>query len=356
LYTLHIAYIAGYRLERVVFLLAAVPLLTAAQLMGKTVLDTDMPAGAAAAAAADHADTSVTPLEALNRLAASASTAAADGDGSTAAADSSLSAYDPLIQGAMRQLKFNEATPVQAAVWAAACRGQDVQAVAEPGTGKTLAYLLPALVRVHQLLQQELGAGSHATSSSRVEPLVLVVAPSRELAQQVWGVCKRLYAATRLSSAVVYGGVDKQEQLALLQRRRPLLLAATPGRLLDLLDSSSSGAAGAEAQQQQQGGLSLARVQLLVLDEADKMLSVGFRPQLERIAAQLALLGPPAADGTASGGGGNAAEEPEKRKKKKKQAKGLAMQQQGGRQRPQVSVFVNPSEDSQECYVSSVGR
>jgi len=137
----------------VLFLLAAVPLLTAAQLLGKSVHATDTPDGPAAAAAADNADTTITPLEALNRLAAT----------DTRAADSSLSAYVPLIQGAMRQLKFTEATPVQAAVWAAACQGQDVQAVAEPGTGKTLAYLLPALVRVHQLLQQEqqqLGHGS----------------------------------------------------------------------------------------------------------------------------------------------------------------------------------------------------
>jgi superfamily II DNA/RNA helicase len=260
----------------------------------------------------------------------------------------------------MRQLKFTEATPVQAAVWAAACQGQDVQAVAEPGTGKTLAYLLPALVRVHQLLQQEqqqLGhgaaPGSHISGGSSragvVEPLVLVVAPSRELAQQVWGVCKRLYAATRLSSAVVYGGVDKQEQLQMLQRRRPLLLVATPGRLLDLLDSSSSSSeAGVEVaphqpqqqQRQRQGGLSLGRVQLLVLDEADKMLSVGFRPQLERIAAQLALLGPPAAGAAAAdAAGGDAAQEPEKKKKRKKTAKGLAVQQQGARPRPQVLLL-----------------
>jgi superfamily II DNA/RNA helicase len=209
----------------------------------------------------------------------------------------------------------------------------------KPGTGRTLAWLLPALVHVHQQLQQEqqqLGgraaassittaaAASSSSSSSRAgvaEPSVLVVTPSRELVQQVASVYKQLQADTRFGSAAACSGVDQQAQQQMLQHRRTLLLVATPGRLLAMLSRSSSMAGGQQQQQQQQGWLSLARVQLLVLDNEDRMGSMSSWAQLERFVAHLPRLGQPAASGmvAADAAGCDAADQPEKRRVRKTQ-------------------------------------
>ena len=208
-------------------------------------------------------------------------------------AAAALGGFHPIIQRAMVGLGFSEPTPVQAQCWPMCSAERDVQAVAEPGSGKTLGYLLPALVRLHGALsggqtaaavgaaageKQRLAAAAAAGAATEavVQPLVLVLAPSRELAQQVAVQCKGLWGITGVSCGCVYGGVDKGQQVAGLAARKPQLLVATPGRLLDLVDDGVVGLGG---------------VQLLVLDEADKMLSVGFRPQLERLGGMMGLVG-----------------------------------------------------------------
>ncbi|KAG2491590.1 hypothetical protein HYH03_010157 [Edaphochlamys debaryana] len=177
--------------------------------------------------------------------------------GATAAA---LEAFPPLLQAAMLGLHLVEPTPVQEAVWPAALAGRDVRAVAEPGSGKTLAYLLPGLVR----LQSE----GHSAASRPDGPAMLVLLPTRELAMQVAAQCRATRAASGLRTVCVFGGAPRESQAALLAEKRPHVLVATPGRLLDLVDG---------------GELSLQGVGYLVLDEADKMLSLGFKPQLDRL-------------------------------------------------------------------------
>ena len=147
---------------------------------------------------------------------------------------------------------FAAPTPVQAVAWPAACGGGDVVALAKTGSGKTLAYLLPAF-----------RAAAAAPAGSLA---VVVLAPTRELAIQIgadaaaWG--------GRLETVVVYGGADRRGQQRELRAKRPSCVVATPGRLKDFVDDRS---------------LDLAAVACVVLDEADRMLDMGFEPQLAAI-------------------------------------------------------------------------
>ena len=129
--------------------------------------------------------------------------------------------------------------------------------LAETGSGKTLAYLLPALVHVNA--QPVLSPGDG--------PLALVLAPTRELAGQIHEECVRFGHSCGVRTCLVYGGVPKKEQVQQL-RKAPEVLIATPGRLLDHLDSKKT---------------TLLRCGYLVLDEADRMLDLGFEPQLRSI-------------------------------------------------------------------------
>eukprot|EP00928_Gymnodinium_smaydae_P031096 TRINITY_DN22944_c0_g1_i1.p1 TRINITY_DN22944_c0_g1~~TRINITY_DN22944_c0_g1_i1.p1 ORF type:complete len:785 (-),score=238.24 TRINITY_DN22944_c0_g1_i1:8-2362(-) len=168
--------------------------------------------------------------------------------------------------------KIQKPTPIQAQVWPAALCGLDVIGIAPTGSGKTLAYLLPALP--HVLAQQRAAA---ATGAARWGgPVCLSLVPTRELAQQVadtltggggaGGWLKRLFG---LRAGAVYGGAGKEEQVdAVVTLGAPHMLAATPGRLLDLMGL---------------GVLSMENVTYLVLDEADRMLALGFEPQLTAI-------------------------------------------------------------------------
>eukprot|EP00775_Hariotina_reticulata_P002128 gene2128-2447_t len=147
----------------------------------------------------------------------------------------------------MAKLGFMDPTPIQAACWPAACAGKDLQGLAEPGSGKTLAYLLPAFARLSDSDNGAPGGAGPGSSVSQVSttaavppvlPEVLILAPSHELAQQVLGQCTALFSTTGVSSSCVYGGVPKEQQVLQLQQRRPRVVVATPGRLLDLLDAA----------------------------------------------------------------------------------------------------------------------
>ncbi|PTL79875.1 DEAD/DEAH box helicase [Vitiosangium sp. GDMCC 1.1324] len=161
----------------------------------------------------------------------------------------------PESLGAVRRARFVSPTPIQAQAIPPALAGRDVIGCAVTGTGKTAAYLLPLVERL---------AGAQG-------PAGLVLAPTRELVQQIAQEAAFFGGARDVSQAVVIGGTDMAAQVEVL-RQRPSLILATPGRLADLLKA---------------GAVSLSGVRMLVLDEADRMLEMGFMPELEQILAAL---------------------------------------------------------------------
>jgi ATP-dependent RNA helicase RhlE len=173
---------------------------------------------------------------------------------------SDLSLSHPIHQNLARNC-FLEPTPVQAQTIPAALRGDDVIATAQTGTGKTLAFLLPILDRLLKASRLD----EHQSRRGRIE--ALVVTPTRELAIQIADTFSKLVVNTGLRSAVVVGGVSEQSQLNAIGRGAQLVIA-TPGRLVDFLD---------------RGLVNLSSVEVLVLDEADRMLDMGFLPAVERI-------------------------------------------------------------------------
>ncbi|MES2792210.1 MAG: DEAD/DEAH box helicase [Planctomycetota bacterium] len=154
-------------------------------------------------------------------------------------------------------------TPIQAKAIPHIMEGRDLLGSAQTGTGKTAAFSLPIL---HRLTQP----GNPPTGSGR-RIRVLILAPTRELASQI-GESLRVYGAnTTLRQAVIFGGVGQQPQVRALQRGVDILVA-TPGRLVDLMG---------------QGYVDLKFVTTFVLDEADRMLDMGFMPDLRRVIARL---------------------------------------------------------------------
>lgn len=156
---------------------------------------------------------------------------------------------------------FTEPTPIQAQGWPMALLGRDLVGLAETGSGKTLAYLLPGIVHINA--QPHLAHGDG--------PIVLVLAPTRELAVQIQNECAKFGASSRIKSTCVYGGAPKGPQASDLRRGVEIVIA-TPGRLIDMLESRVT---------------NLRRVTYLVLDEADRMLDMGFEPQIRKIVGQI---------------------------------------------------------------------
>jgi ATP-dependent RNA helicase RhlE len=152
--------------------------------------------------------------------------------------------------------RFSVPTPIQQKAIPVAVTGEDVIGIAQTGTGKTLAFGVPMLQRMHE--------GS-------VQGGALVLIPTRELALQVNEALQSIGKPLGLRTAVLIGGERIEKQLAQL-RKRPHVLVATPGRLLDVIE---------------QGRVKLDRTTVLVLDEADRMLDMGFAPQINRILAML---------------------------------------------------------------------
>jgi ATP-dependent RNA helicase RhlE len=165
---------------------------------------------------------------------------------------SSLSIHPDLLKS-IQQLGFEQPTPIQADAIPAGLAGRDVLACAQTGSGKTAAFVLPIL---QQLMAKPRG-----------KTRALVLAPTRELAQQVADHLRALAANTRITSAAVYGGVGMQPQEQAF-RQGVDVIVATPGRLLDHLQYSYA---------------RLDTVDILVLDEADRMLDMGFLPDIKRI-------------------------------------------------------------------------
>uniref|UniRef100_A0A8C4PZ88 RNA helicase n=1 Tax=Eptatretus burgeri TaxID=7764 RepID=A0A8C4PZ88_EPTBU len=156
---------------------------------------------------------------------------------------------------------FKEPTPIQSQGWPLALGGRDMVGIAKTGSGKTLAYLLPGIVHINHQPFLERGDG----------PIVLILAPTRELAQQVQTVAEDYGKVSRVKSTCVYGGAPKGPQLRDLERGVEICIA-TPGRLIDFLEC---------------GKTNLRRCTYLVLDEADRMLDMGFEPQIRKIVDQI---------------------------------------------------------------------
>jgi len=169
-------------------------------------------------------------------------------------------ALHPDIQKAIDAQGYTQPTPIQAKAIPVVLTGVDVMGAAQTGTGKTAGFSLPILNRLMPLATEN-------TSPARHPVRALILTPTRELADQVAANVHTYAKFTPLRSTVVYGGVDINPQIQALRRGAELVIA-TPGRLLDHV---------------QQKSINLGQVQVLVLDEADRMLDMGFLPDLQRI-------------------------------------------------------------------------
>ena len=171
----------------------------------------------------------------------------------------SLGLAEPLYKS-IKAVGYEHPTPIQASAIPIACEGKDLIGCAQTGTGKTAAFVLPVLDR---LLQHKRKKGPAPARS-------LIIAPTRELAIQITDSIRTYGRHTRLSVLAIFGGVDIQKQIRSL-RRGPDILVATPGRLLDHM---------------QRGTVKLSRIEILILDEADRMLDMGFIHDIRKIVAE----------------------------------------------------------------------
>ena len=163
------------------------------------------------------------------------------------------------IKDVIRNNGFKEPTPIQAQGWSVALSGRDLIGIAQTGSGKTLGFTLPGLIHIN------------AQPPGNEGPIALCLCPTRELAQQVMGVCEEYTRAMRIRSVCLYGGSSKYQQISQISQGVEFAVA-TPGRLIDLLDTKK---------------VSLKRCSYLVLDEADRMLDMGFEPQITAIVSQI---------------------------------------------------------------------
>ncbi|MBG6079378.1 superfamily II DNA/RNA helicase [Rubrivivax gelatinosus] len=171
---------------------------------------------------------------------------------------------DPKLLRAVADAGYTSMTPIQAKAIPIVLAGRDVMGAAQTGTGKTAAFTIP-------LLQKMLRHENTSMSPARHPVRALVLAPTRELADQVAANVKTYAKHTRLRSAVVFGGVDMKPQTLELKAGVEVLIA-TPGRLLDHIEAKNA---------------VLNQVEYVVLDEADRMLDIGFLPDLQRILSYL---------------------------------------------------------------------
>ncbi|XP_065899732.1 uncharacterized protein [Dysidea avara] len=165
--------------------------------------------------------------------------------------------FPDYIMGILLKQGFVEPTAIQAQGWPMALSGRDFVGIAQTGSGKTLGYMLPAIVHIKHQPPVYHGDG----------PICLVLAPTRELAQQVQGVANTFCNPLGIRSTCIYGGASKHPQRRDLERGVEICIA-TPGRLIDFLDEKKT---------------NMLRCTFLVLDEADRMLDMGFEPQIRKI-------------------------------------------------------------------------
>lgn len=165
--------------------------------------------------------------------------------------------FDRRIAAGVKSVGYIKPTPIQEKAIPVVLRGGDMLGLAQTGTGKTAAFVLPILQRLSQ--------------GPRGKIRALIVAPTRELAEQIHQEIVKLGRDTKIRSVTIYGGVSKGPQLQAL-RRGVEIVVACPGRLLDHVNA---------------GALNLSHVEVLVLDEADRMCDMGFLPDIKRIIRQV---------------------------------------------------------------------
>ncbi|CAK9072502.1 DEAD-box ATP-dependent RNA helicase 14 [Durusdinium trenchii] len=187
---------------------------------------------------------------------------------------------DDLVKG-MEEQGYSAPTPIQAQAWPIAVRGHDLVAVAKTGSGKTCGYLLPALALIAkrgptQSLQHKKGLDQRPPA----QPSCLIMAPTRELVQQIGKEAKKFAGIVGARVLGIFGGVPKGPQVSALRAGIDMLVA-TPGRLRDFMTGDQSKAPV----------VLVDSVTFLVLDEADRMLDMGFEPEIRQIIAQCPAAG-----------------------------------------------------------------
>nr|CAI5840699.1 unnamed protein product [Callosobruchus analis] len=169
--------------------------------------------------------------------------------------------FPEYVLNEVKKMGFKHPTPIQAQGWPIALSGRDMVGIASTGSGKTLSYILPAIVHINNQPRLCRGDG----------PIALVLAPTRELAQQIQQVAQDFGHSSRIKNTCVFGGAPKGPQANDLVDGVEIVIA-TPGRLIDFLESNRT---------------NLKRCTYLVLDEADRMLDMGFEPQIRKIIEQI---------------------------------------------------------------------
>ncbi|KIK57769.1 hypothetical protein GYMLUDRAFT_45959 [Collybiopsis luxurians FD-317 M1] len=169
--------------------------------------------------------------------------------------------FPEYLMKTIRAQGFPSPTSIQCQAWPMALSGRDMVAIAQTGSGKTISFALPAMLHINA--QPLLAPGDG--------PIALVLAPTRELAVQIQQECTKFGSNSRIRNTAVYGGAPKGPQIRDLQRGVEIVIA-TPGRLIDMLETQKT---------------NLRRVTYLVMDEADRMLDMGFEPQIRKIVSQI---------------------------------------------------------------------
>jgi ATP-dependent RNA helicase RhlE len=178
---------------------------------------------------------------------------------------------DPRLLEGVRDLGYKETRPIQSAVIPLALAGGDLIACAETGTGKTAAFVVPTLQTLLTTARRGSEGTDASTSDTAPRSRVLVLAPTRELAVQIEDEIHGLAYHTSVTSAAVYGGVEMGAQERALKAGVDIIVA-TPGRLMDHMRQQNADLTG---------------VELLILDEADRMMDMGFWPDVRRIISAL---------------------------------------------------------------------
>lgn len=163
----------------------------------------------------------------------------------------------PEILREIEKANFTEPSPIQSQAWPVLLSGEDMIGIAQTGTGKTLAFILPALIHIE---------GQITPRKERTGPTVLILAPTRELAAQIEREINK-YQYRGIKAVCVYGGVSKKDQVTAIERGVDIVIA-TPGRMNDLYSARK---------------LDIQFVTYVVLDEADRMLDMGFEPQIRKV-------------------------------------------------------------------------
>jgi len=167
----------------------------------------------------------------------------------------------------LAKLNYMKPTPVQKYSIPIGYHNRDLMACAQTGSGKTGGFLFPTIAAMLRNGAPEIPENRGSSSRRKAYPMALILSPTRELAGQIHNEARKFCYKTGIAPVVIYGGVDARAQLQEIQRGCDLL-TATPGRLVDLIE---------------RGRVSLACVRHLILDEADRMLDMGFEPQIRRI-------------------------------------------------------------------------